>query len=138
MQPERPVSRPPCRRSRCWLAALVLATISLSDGLAAIADQHPNVVFILADDVGREVLGCYGGVSYATPRIDRLAQEGVRFQHAYAMPMCPNAADAANRRNRTLDSLGREMSCDQTPRSYQGRGPDCPCIHAIVGGYTLS
>jgi arylsulfatase A-like enzyme len=88
MQPERPVARRPRRRTRPWFVALVLTAISLSDGQAASAADHPNILFILADDVGREVLGCYGGVSYATPRIDRLAAEGVRFQHAYAMPMC--------------------------------------------------
>jgi arylsulfatase A len=49
---------------------------------------QPNVVLILADDVGREVLGCYGGTSYETPQIDRLAAGGTRFQHYYTMPVC--------------------------------------------------
>lgn len=48
----------------------------------------PNILLILADDVGREVLGCYGGTSYQTPNIDRLAAGGRRYAHAYAMPMC--------------------------------------------------
>jgi arylsulfatase A-like enzyme len=48
----------------------------------------PNIVLILADDVGREVLGCYGGTSYHTPNIDRLANDGMRFEHAYVMPVC--------------------------------------------------
>ena len=52
------------------------------------AAEHPNVLFILVDDVGREVLECYGGQSYKTPNIDRLAQQGLRFEHAYVMPMC--------------------------------------------------
>lgn len=51
------------------------------------ADQ-PNIVFILADDVGREVLGCYGGTSYRTPHLDRLAAEGAMLTHCYAMPVC--------------------------------------------------
>ena len=50
--------------------------------------QQPNIVLILADDVGREVLGCYGGTSYKTPNIDRLAASGMRFQHFYTMPVC--------------------------------------------------
>ena len=50
--------------------------------------QQPNVVLILADDVGREVLACYGGTSYATPNIDRLAADGRRYVHAYTMPVC--------------------------------------------------
>jgi arylsulfatase A len=50
--------------------------------------EQPNILLILADDVGREVLGCYGGTSYQTPNIDRLAAEGTRFEHAYVMPVC--------------------------------------------------
>jgi arylsulfatase A len=50
--------------------------------------ERPNILFILVDDVGREVLGCYGGESYKTPNIDRLAESGLRFEHAYVMPMC--------------------------------------------------
>lgn len=48
----------------------------------------PNVIFILADDLGRETLECYGGESYPTPNINRLAQDGTRFEACYATPMC--------------------------------------------------
>ena len=44
----------------------------------------------MADDMGVETLGCYGGASYRTPRLDRLAAEGARFSHAYATPLCAN------------------------------------------------
>jgi arylsulfatase A len=53
-----------------------------------LAADHPNILFILADDVGREVLGSYGGQSYKTPNLDQLAKGGLRFEHAYVMPMC--------------------------------------------------
>lgn len=49
---------------------------------------RPNILVILVDDVGREVLGCYGGESYKTPNIDYLANSGTRFNQAYVMPMC--------------------------------------------------
>jgi len=48
----------------------------------------PNIVLIMADDVGREALGCYGGTSYKTPQIDALAEKGMRFTHCYSMPVC--------------------------------------------------
>ena len=51
-------------------------------------EEKPNILFILADDVGQEVLGCYGGESYATPHLDHLAATGMRFRHAYSMPSC--------------------------------------------------
>lgn len=46
--------------------------------------QMPNVIFILADDIGYTDLGCYGATRIKTPAVDRLAAEGVRFTHAYA------------------------------------------------------
>ena len=51
-------------------------------------DARPNVVLIMADDVGHEAFGAYGNRHYSTPRIDRLADEGVRFTHAYSHPAC--------------------------------------------------
>ena len=42
----------------------------------------------MADDLGYETLGCYGGTSYETPHLDALAKEGVRFTQAYAQPLC--------------------------------------------------
>lgn len=53
-----------------------------------VANEKPNILFILADDVGREVLGCYGGQSYRTPNLDQLAADGMRFTHCYSMPVC--------------------------------------------------
>lgn len=67
------------------LVTLLIGVISNS--LASEATR-PNIVFILGDDVGSEVLGCYGGESYRTPRLDRMAEEGMLFEHAYAMPVC--------------------------------------------------
>lgn len=50
---------------------------------------RPNIVFILADDLGWADLGCYGSSFYETPVLDRLASEGMRFTDAYAAgPVC--------------------------------------------------
>ena len=50
---------------------------------------RPNVLFILADDLGQRDLGCYGSTFYETPHLDRLAQDGARFTDAYAAcPVC--------------------------------------------------
>jgi arylsulfatase A len=50
--------------------------------------KRPNILLILADDLGFECLGCNGGTSYRTPNLDRLAASGIRFTHAYAQPLC--------------------------------------------------
>lgn len=50
---------------------------------------RPNIIFILADDLGYAELGSYGNRFNETPNIDRLSSEGVRFTHAYsAAPVC--------------------------------------------------
>ena len=48
------------------------------------AQQKPNVVFFLVDDLGQRDLGCYGSQFYETPAIDQLAKEGMLFDNAYA------------------------------------------------------
>lgn len=59
---------------------------------AAVADSPPNVIVILADDLGYADLGCYGSTTIATPQLDRMAREGVRFTDAYtAAPFCSPA-----------------------------------------------
>ncbi|MCA8986074.1 MAG: sulfatase-like hydrolase/transferase [Planctomycetaceae bacterium] len=57
---------------------------------AQVHKNRPNIVLILADDLGVEGLSCYGGTSYHTPRLDRMAAEGMRFTQAYAQPLCTN------------------------------------------------
>ena len=50
--------------------------------------QKPNIILIMADDLGYETLGANGGTSYKTPYLNQLADEGMRFNHCYATPLC--------------------------------------------------
>ncbi len=50
--------------------------------------SKPNIILILADDLGYETINCNGGTSYQTPNIDKLASKGIRFTNAYATPLC--------------------------------------------------
>ena len=52
------------------------------------APSKPNIIFIVADDLGINDLGCYGREDQATPNLDRLAADGMRFTSAYAEPVC--------------------------------------------------
>ncbi len=56
--------------------------------ISAAASRPPNILLILADDLGREVINSYGGTSYKTPNIDALAKSGTRFTQAFATPLC--------------------------------------------------
>lgn len=63
----------------------LVAAMALDSALAAAAPRNPpSIVVILADDLGAHDLGCYGETRIATPNIDRLAAEGMRFTSAYA------------------------------------------------------
>ncbi|HEY8505201.1 MAG TPA: arylsulfatase [Gemmataceae bacterium] len=77
------------------LPRLLLAPVmflSFAPGPAAAADaprRPPNIVYILADDLGYNDVGCYGQQKIRTPNIDRLAKEGMRFtQHYSGSPVC--------------------------------------------------
>lgn len=50
--------------------------------------QKPNILLIMADDLGYECLSSYGSASYETPELDRLAASGMRFTHCYSQPLC--------------------------------------------------
>ena len=65
------------------LAALVLALTPLA------AKDRPNVLLLLVDDMGWADFSCFGNTAAKTPNIDRLAREGLRFEHFYvASPLC--------------------------------------------------
>ena len=72
-------------RGAVLLACLLpLAGLSLCTPASAADVERPNIVFILADDLGMGDLGCYGQKRLKTPNIDRLAAEGMRFTNAYS------------------------------------------------------
>lgn len=66
---------------KIFLFALFFVT-PLLNGCATHASQ-PNIIFIMADDLGYGDLGCYGQTEIKTPRMDRLAKEGIRFTDVY-------------------------------------------------------
>lgn len=68
------------RISSLWIAAFV----ALSPAQFTIGEQPPNVIYILADDLGYGDLSCYGQDKFQTPNIDRLAGEGLKFTDHYS------------------------------------------------------
>ena len=76
------------------VGSLAVAGLSFSRASRAQAGR-PNIVFIMADDLGYADLSCYGQRDYMTPNIDRLAIEGVRFTQGYANSAVCSATRAA-------------------------------------------
>jgi arylsulfatase A len=57
-------------------------------GLLIQANEKPNIILIMADDVSWEAFGSYGAEDYKTPILDKMAAEGVQFNHCYSTPIC--------------------------------------------------
>jgi arylsulfatase A len=70
------------RRSYCSLVMLLFVACNLR------AAAPPNIIVVFTDDHGYGDLGCYGSPNIATPNIDRMAAEGIRFTSFYAAPFC--------------------------------------------------
>ncbi len=68
------------------LLALLLLLLAAQTPLAAA--PQPNLILIMADDLGYETIGANGGTSYKTPVLDKLAATGARFTHCFVQPLC--------------------------------------------------
>jgi arylsulfatase A len=111
------------------LRFLPLLTLSLLLAAGVALAARPNIVFIMADDLGAENLACYGNTVYSTPRLDRMAAEGARFENAYATPACtptramiltglyPNRSGFLERPDSPLDPDGT-TDCRSTSRHW--------------------
>ena len=66
----------------------LISSISLFAQTSPRLPQKPNIIYILADDLGIGDVSAYGSDSNHTPIIDKLAKEGIRFQHGYTAPLC--------------------------------------------------
>ena len=64
----------------------IFLTLALANGLHA-ADDRPNIILIMSDDMGYSDIGCYGG-EIKTPNLDQLAANGLRFTQFYNTARC--------------------------------------------------
>lgn len=121
------------------LAAICIAAVfSLLGGTAEAAPAQPNIVLIMADDMGYSDLGCYGS-EIATPNLDRLAGAGLRFSQFYnAGRCCPTRAALLTGQYSHQAGLGY-MTADRGVPSYQGNLRDsCVTLAEVLrsAGYT--
>jgi arylsulfatase A-like enzyme len=97
--------------SRVYLWVVLLPVPFLAGaGHAAEPYKRPNLVFILADDLGYGDLGCYGSPDIRTPRLDRLAADGVRFTDAYASGSICSPTRAASMTGGYQQRIGLEWA----------------------------
>lgn len=78
--------------------------------------RPPNLILILADDLGWADLGCYGNTFNETPNLDRLAREGMRFTQAYAGPVCsPTRANLQSGRDQARFGITQHIPGHRRP-----------------------
>ena len=76
-------------RRHAVILAIALALFAARDVSSVTAQTRtPNIVVIMADDMGFECLSCYGSDTYRTPHLDQLAKDGMRFEHCHSQPIC--------------------------------------------------
>jgi arylsulfatase A-like enzyme len=75
-------------RMKYLLLTLLLPVCAFADRPLRQAQDRPNFIVIFTDDQGYQDLGCYGSPDIKTPRIDRMADEGMRFTNFYAQTVC--------------------------------------------------
>ena len=117
------------------------AIAAAAAGLLRAADARPNIVFILADDLGYADLSCYGRRDYSTPNIDALASQGVRFLQAYANSAVCSATRTAliTGRYQYRLPLGLEEPLSG-PARHIGLPPEHPTLPSLLGkaGYSTT
>jgi arylsulfatase A-like enzyme len=127
----------------------ILIALTLPATLAA-QTKTPNIVFILADDLGVNDLGCYGRKEHSTPNLDKMAKEGMRFTCAYAAQSVCSPTRAAiltglspARLHLTTFLPGRADAPSQMllhPKINQGLPPGTPTLatHLQKAGYATA
>ncbi|MEM1067517.1 MAG: sulfatase [Planctomycetota bacterium] len=71
-------------KTRHTAQMITLVVLCVMPNVETHAQQQPNVIFFLVDDLGQRDVGCYGSQFYETPAIDQLAKEGMLFDNAYS------------------------------------------------------
>ena len=81
------------------------------------SDLRPNILLIVADDLGYSDLGCYGG-EIKTPNIDLLAKQGILFTHFHTSPLCaPTRSMILSGNDNHVAGMGSMFSVEGTPRA---------------------
>ena len=70
------------------LGYLLLACKATEKTAKSTLIKAPNIILIMADDLGMETLGCYGSEEYQTPNLDKMAAQGMQFTQCYSTPLC--------------------------------------------------
>src|SRR6202163_1664465 len=121
------------RVSRRDLLAGAAGTLAFATSGRAVAQTaKPNIVFILADDMGYADVSCYGRPDLSTPNIDRIAANGVRFLQAYANSAVCSATRTALITGRYQYRLRLGLEEPLGPNPDVGLPPEHPTLPSLL------
>ena len=98
---------------------------------------RPNIVLIMADDVGVEAFATYGGTSYATPHLDALADEGMLFRHCYSQPLCTPSRVKLMTGRGNLRNYVHFSILERTERTFAHLAKEAGYATAVAGKWQL-
>ena len=110
---------------------IAVAAAAGSDAIPS-ASRRPNILFIMADDLGYADLSCYGRRDYETPNIDRIAARGVRFTQAYANSAVCSATRLALITGRYQYRLPLGLEEPLAGKRDVGLPPDHPTLPSLL------
>jgi arylsulfatase A-like enzyme len=123
-------------------AAVASSALGLGGRATTAAQTRPNILFILADDLGYGDLSSYGRPDYQTPVLDRLAKQGMKFTSSYAAaPVCtPTRCAFVTGRYPQRLPVGLEEPLTTRSSSDVGLPPNHPTVATLLkaGGYSTS
>ena len=123
-------------------STMATTALAASGVVHAAPAQRPNVLFVLADDLGYADLSCYGRPDYRTPVLDRLARQGLKFTSSYAAaPVCtPTRCAYITGRYPQRIPVGLEEPLKASSPSNIGLPPEHPTIASLLkaNGYDTS
>lgn len=111
-------------------------TIVPSALMAQTTNSQPNIVLILADDMGRECLGCYGS-TYHTPNLDRLSEIGVRFDNCFSQPLSTPSRVQLMTGKYNNKNYSRFGHLNQTEKTFAHLAKDAGYTTMIAGKWQL-
>lgn len=130
--------KPPLRAlCHAFMAFAVALVPVIAEAREAAVQERPNVIVILADDVGVEAFRAYGG-EHDTPNIDRLVREGVTFDHAFSTPLCSPSRTRLMTGKENAQNYEAFGYLDPEERTFGNVFSDAGYATGIVGKWQLS
>ena len=122
--------------SRQKYLQVLLGTLLLCNPLLS-SDVRPNIILIMVDDFGHECVESYGGESYETPQLSRMASEGAQFNHAHSQNICTPSRDQIMTGKYNVRNYTRFANLDHSEYTFGNAFQEAGYATCIAGKWQL-